>query len=52
MGAMEREHEPHRTGGDDHAQARREREAQDRLLDLGADRLETVRGMGYVIEND
>ncbi len=40
MGTMEREHEPHRTGGDDHAQARREREAQDRLLDLGADRLE------------
>ncbi|MEU4807126.1 DNA-binding protein [Actinosynnema sp. NPDC023587] len=37
---MEREHDLERARSADHAQGRRERDAQDRLMELGADRLE------------
>jgi hypothetical protein len=36
---MERKQDLHRSAGTDHAQAHREHEAQDRLLELGAERL-------------
>lgn len=37
---MERKRDPEHAGTGEHAQARREHDAQDRLLELGADRLE------------
>ncbi|NKY60088.1 DNA-binding protein [Nocardia flavorosea] len=37
---MERKHDVALSGRDDHARAQRERDARDRLLNLGADRLE------------
>jgi len=40
MTVMGRKHEPERLSSADHAQAQRERDAQDKLLDKGADQLQ------------